>query len=225
MPNRFAYMALAAAAASLVDVSSALASPEVRDHRTDTPSVESGRTYRRRPGPRIMLPLKFDLGATGADTMRGMASGIAGSIGIHWASLAPRPTDTDVGIGLFGAILGAKEDTSVMDDNNTVAYGGAYLELGHTLSRGSWWRTWASGRGEYLGSTAFGNDHGGFGASARLSAELFASGIGIEPRGIFLGTYAVGVYVEAGLRDTATGMGDFHATAGLQFRTPTVFAF
>jgi hypothetical protein len=31
-----------------------------------------------------------------------------------------------------------------------------------------------------------------------LSVELFASGAGIEPRGVFLGTYAIGLYVEAG---------------------------
>ena len=225
MPARLHYLALAATAASLLDASSALASPEVRDHRTDTPSASTTVRYRRRPGPRIMMPLKIDIGATGADTMRGFAPGMAASIGIHWASLSPRPTDTDVGLGVFGAILGAKEDDTVMNDNNTVAYGGAYLELGHTLSRGNWWRTWASGRGEYLGSTAFGNDHAGFGASGRLSAELYVSGVGVEPRGVFLGTYAIGVYVEAGLRDTAANMGDFHATAGLTFRTPMVFAF
>lgn len=205
-------------------MSSAFAQPEVRDHRTDQPSIESAPRYRKRPGPRVMMPLKIDIGATGADTMRGFAPGMAMSVGIHWASLSPRPTDTDVGIGLFGAILGAKEDTSVMNDNNSVAYGGAYLELGHTLSRGSWWRTWASGRGEYLGSTAFGNDHAGFGAAGRLSAELYVSGVGVEPRGVFLGTYAIGVYVEAGLRDTAADLGNFQATAGLTFRTPLVFA-
>ena len=87
--------------------------------------------------------------------------------------------------------------------NNGVAYGGAYLEAGHTLSRGNWWRTWASGRGEYIGTSAFGEDHAGFGVEGRLSAELYVSGVGIEPRGVFLGTYAIGVYVEAGRASSA----------------------
>ena len=171
-----------------------------------------------------MMPLKIDIGAAGANTSRGFAPGMSAAVGIHWASLSPRPTDTDVGIGLFGGILAAPEDTSVMNDKNGVAYGGAYLELAHTLSQGTWWRTWASGRGEYLGSTAFDQDHAGFGASGRLSAELYVSGVGIEPRGVFLGTYAIGVYVEAGVRDMVDDVGKFQMSGGLTFRTPLVFA-
>jgi len=90
-----------------------------------------------------------------------------------------------------------------MTDSDGVAYGGAYLEVGHTLARGSSWRTWAAGRGEYLASTAFGDDHTGFGAAGRLSAELYTSGVGIHPRGVFLGL-AIGVYVEAGAIPTAS---------------------
>jgi hypothetical protein len=41
---------------------------------------------------------------------------------------------------------------------------------------------------------------------------------------VFLGTYAFGVYVEAGGRDMAEGVNVFHAAAGLTFRTPLVFA-
>ncbi|HEX5058772.1 MAG TPA: hypothetical protein VFV99_05390 [Kofleriaceae bacterium] len=196
--------------------------PEVRDHRDN--SIEGRPRYRRRPGPRFMMPLKIDIGAAGANTSRGFAPGMSAAVGIHWASLSPRPTDTDVGIGLFGGILAAPEDTSVMNDKNGVAYGGAYLELAHTLSQGTWWRTWASGRGEYLGSTAFDQDHAGFGASGRLSAELYVSGVGIEPRGVFLGTYAIGVFVEAGVRDMVEDVGKFQMSGGLTFRTPLVFA-
>jgi hypothetical protein len=220
------FLCVAAVAGSLLESSSALAAPEVRDHRTTAgqPSVESGRGYRRRPGPRFMMPLKVDIGASGANTSRGFASGIAAAVGIHWASLSPQPTDTDVGIGVFGALLGAPKDTTGMSTSNGVAYGGAYLEVGHTLARGSFWRTWAAGRGEYLGSTAFGNDHAGLGAAGRLSAELYASGAGIEPRGVFLGTYAIGVYLEAGVRDVAADLGAVHVSGGLTFRTPLVFA-
>ena len=170
-----------------------------------------------------MMPLKVDIGAAFADTSHGFAEGIGAAVGIHWASLSPRPTNTDVGIGVFGALLAAPAVDDSMQDAG-VAYGGAYLEVGQTLSHGSFWRTWASGRGEYLASTAYGNDHEGFGASGRLSAELYVSGVGIEPRGVFLGTYAIGVYVEAGVRDVASDLGAFHVGAGLTFRTPLVFA-
>lgn len=172
-----------------------------------------------------MMPLKIDIGFAGANTSRGFAPGVGAAVGIHWASLSPTPTQTDVGIGVFGAILGAPKDPTGMTTNNAAVYGGAYLELAHTLSHGSFWRTWGSGRGEYLGSKAFDlPGKASFGASGRLSAELYVSGVGIEPRGLFLGTYAIGVYVEAGLRDTVSDIGKFQVSGGLTFRTPLVFA-
>jgi hypothetical protein len=228
MTSRLAYVCALVLAGTTAE---ALAQPEVRDHRPEgppaaapAPAMAPVRVYRRRPGPRFMAPLKIDIGMTGSNTMRGFAPGIAAAVGIHWASLSPQPTDTDVGLGVFGALLAAPADPSVMNDQNGIAYGGAYLELGHTLSRGNWWRTWASGRGEYLASSAFGEDRKGFGAAGRLSVELYASGVGIEPRGLFLGTYAIGLYVEAGARDVATGVSKFQASTGLTFRTPLVFA-
>jgi len=210
----------------ILDVASAMAQPEVRDHRSDPVAVQPApRVYRHRPGPRFMAPLKIDIGAIGMNTARGFAPGIAAAVGIHWASLSPQPTDTDVGVGVFGALLNAPSDAMATTNDNGVALGGAYLEVGHTLSRGGWWRTWLSGRGEYLASSAFGEDRKGFGGAARVSAELYASGVGIEPRGLFLGTYAVGLYAEAGLREVASSSGaEFQATAGLTFRTPLVFS-
>jgi hypothetical protein len=210
----------------------AAADPVVREHGDNPsssgyqPGISDRPRYRRRPGPRFMMPLKIDIGAAGANTTRGFAPGIGAAIGIHWASLSPRPTDTDIGVGVFGALLVAPQDTSTtMDDSNGVAYGGAYLEVGHTLSRGNWWRTWASGRGEYLRSAAFGEDgHTGFGATGRLSAEIYVSGVGVAPSGLFLGTYAIGAYIEAGARDMASDIGAFHVGGGLTFRTPLVFS-
>lgn len=230
-PRRTALLAAVAAATLAPSISSA-DEVVVRDHREAAASGSAsvgvapvGVRYRRRPGPRFMLPLKIDIGATGANTDRGMAEGVAGAIGIHWASLSPNPTNFDIGLGVFGGLMAAPVDHTVMDDKNGVAYGGAYLELGHTLSSGSWWRTWASGRAEYLSSVAFDESaHKGVGVSARLAAELYASGAGIEPRGLFLGTYAVGAYVEAGARDMVDGVGAFQVTAGLTFRTPMVFS-
>ena len=128
-------------------------------------------------------------------------------------------THTLLASALIAAVATASQATG-----HGGGYGGAYVELGHTLSQGNFWRTWASGRGEYLASTAFGNDHVGFGAAGRLSAELYLSGVGIEPRGLFLGTYAIGVYVEAGARDVVSDLGALHVSGGLTFRTPLVFS-
>ena len=223
-------LATFATAATLAALAApAAADPEVRDHRSGgfqpAPSDTGGRSYRRRPGPRFMMPLKVDLGFASANTTRGFAPGFGLAVGIHWASLSPQPTNTDVGIGVFGAVLAAPNDTTTMTDSNSVTYGGAYLEVGQTLSHGSFWRTWAAGRGEYLASSAFGSaDHVGFGGTGRLSSEIYLSGVGIEPRGLFLGTYAIGVYVEAGVRDVTSDLGAFHVGGGLTFRTPLVFS-
>jgi hypothetical protein len=217
------------AAWAAFDVAPAAAGPEVRDHRGDSagpaPEISARpRRYRRRPGPGFMLPLKIDIGAQGANTSNGYLPGVEVRVGIHWASLSPKPTNFDVGVGVFGAaLIGPENDDTMPDTDNDVVYGGAYLEIGQTLSHGDFWRTWASGRGEYLASNAFGEERTGFGVAGRLSAELYASGVGIEPRGIFLGTYAIGVYAEAAARGLGDDVSALQVSGGLTFRTPLVF--
>ena len=210
----FSLLALTAATAS--------ASPsETVDHRDDPQPVARDH-YRRRPGPRFMLPLRIDIGAQGANTSHGYLPGIEVRAGVHWASLSPEPTNFDIGLGVFGAALIGPQTDTMPGANNDVVYGGAYLEAGETLSHGDWWRTWASARGEYLASNAFGQESSGFGAAGRLSAELYTSGVGIEPRGVFLGTYAIGVYVEAAARELGDGVSPVQISGGLTFRTPLV---
>ena len=235
MALRLSSLCLGLAGAALVS-STAFAGPEVRDHRPEAPAsapevrdhrggpAATGEVrYHRRPGPRFMLPLKIDIGWVGTNTMRGYAPGIGAAVGVHWASLSPTPTDLDIGLGVFGALMSTPIDPQTMS-SSAVAYGGAYLEGGHTLARGDFARVWATGRGEYLASGAFDQSHKGFGAMGRLSAELYVGGVGIEPRGVFLGTYAIGVYVEAGVRDMVDNVSAFQAGAGLTFRTPFVFS-
>jgi hypothetical protein len=226
--QRLALTSLALATACFsVDLGTAHAeAPErasVRDHRTDG-SPHTTRRYRRRPGPRLMMPLKIDFGMQGANTSLGYLPGAELRAGIHWASLSPQPTNFDVGLGLFGAVLVGPENDAMPDANNDVLYGGAYLEMGQTLSKGNWWRTWGAARGEYMAVNSFGEESTGFGLAGRLSAELYASGVGIEPRGLFLGTYAVGVYAEAAGRGLGEDVSALQVSAGLTFRTPLVLA-
>lgn len=179
--------------------------------------------YRRRPGPRLMAPLRIDLGSisTGSDAY-GLLNGVELSAGIHWASLAPQPTTFDVGLGVFA---GALTNNKVPTTSDGLSYVGFYGELGKTLSQGELWRTWALGRAEYYQSNAFGVIQDRFGASAKLEAELYLSGVGIEPRGIFVGTYAIGLYVEGALRKLGDGVGAAQLGVGLTIRTPLVWAW
>lgn len=197
--------------------------PEAREHRTQPSGGSTTVVYRRRPGPRWMVPLKIDIGATTANTDAGFLGGVEIRAGIHWASLSPTPTNIDIGLGVFGAALPGPKNMTTTTDDDSVVYGGVYLEGGKTLSHGRFWRTWGTGRAEYLASDAFGVEDTGFGLAGRLSAELYASGVGIEPRGVFLGTYAVGVYVEAAARDVGVdNVSVLQISAGLTFRTPLV---
>lgn len=195
------------------------------------PINQPPRRYRRRPGPRLMAPLRIDLGGMLAASDYGTLGGAEASIGIHWASLSPTPTNFDVGIGVFG---GALTSSQLPDDANgdpqDVTYGGLYLEGGKTLSQGTFWRTWALGRGEYLASDGPGDagateHHVGIGASAKLEAELYLSGVGVSPDGIFLGTYALGVYVEGGVRRLNSKVSDLQLGLGLTIRTPMVWTW
>jgi hypothetical protein len=128
----------------------------------------------------------------------------------------------DVGLGVFGvALIGPDDGVDTTDDD--VVFGGGYLEVGKVLSHGRFWRTWAAGRGEYFSANTFGEEDIGFGVAGRVSAELYASGVGIEPRGIFLGTYAVGVYAEVAARKIEESVVPIQASLGLTFRTPLVW--
>src|SRR5262245_8305453 len=113
--------------------------PVARDHRDDAQPVTTTTRYRRRPGPSIMMPLRIDIGAQGANTSHGYLPGVELRAGIHWASLSPEPTNFDVGLGVFGAALVGPSNDTMPNANNDVLYGGAYLEVGETLSHGDWW--------------------------------------------------------------------------------------
>jgi hypothetical protein len=178
--------------------------------------------YRRRPGPRLMMPLRIDIGSISAGSDLGLLTGPELSVGVHWASLSPTPTNYDFGLGVFaGAISNGKLD----ETENAPAFLGLYADVARSLSRGDFWRTWASGRLEYLASDAFGVERTSLGASGKLEAELYISGVGVEPRGIFVGAYALGLYVEAAARRLSDDINPLQVGVGLSIRTPLVWVW
>ena len=67
-------------------------------------------------------------------------------------------------------------------------------------------------------------EHHGFGAAARLTAELFTSGQSTTGPGYHHGTLAIGVYAEVAARDTGMAGAMLSSSLGLTLRTPFVMA-
>ena len=215
---------VAVAIATLPSLAQAEGSVVVQGGVSVGPAGQSAppRQYRRRPGPRLMAPLRIDLGYMGANSTYGFLSGAEVSVGVHWASLSPTPTSFDIGIG---ALAGAMTNPDVPTTSDGYTYGGLYAEYGHSLSRGDFWRTWASGRAEYLTAETFGTERRGIGVSAKLEAELYLHGVGLAPNGIFVGSYALGLYVEAAARRLGDDVSLLQFGAGITIRTPLVWAW
>src|SRR5688572_27686712 len=125
MPRLVSMNKLTAALLALITITAVDASvaeademkPDVRDRRASPqPTGETTVRYRRRPGPKVMLPLKIDIGVAGVTTDMGFAKGIGAAVGIHWASLSPKPTRLDIGVGVFGALLATPADPAMMND-------------------------------------------------------------------------------------------------------------
>ena len=59
-----------------------------------------------------MAPLRIDIGSISADSDLGLLNGAEVSVGIHWASLSPQPTNLDIGLGVFGGAAPAAPECS-----------------------------------------------------------------------------------------------------------------
>ena len=82
-----------------------------------------------------MMPLKIDIGAAGANTSRGFAAASAARSVSTGRRSSPNPTDTDVGIGLFGAILGAPSATRRHERQTTASPTAARTSSSRTRCR------------------------------------------------------------------------------------------
>jgi hypothetical protein len=149
-------------------------------------------------------------------------------VGLSWASVFPRSTPVDISVGFI--TIGSTESTSPTTASKRTVPGGAAEEPAHTsgtyvaadvrLREGPHWRTWIGGRGEVLdvgGQPAL----GGFG---RMSAEVWAGGMGSDRNFLLLGTFAFSGWVEMGVRQRADHGRASVLGAGLGLRVPLMFA-
>ena len=185
-------------------------------------SVTLATTAHAGHGAFLIPPVEIDIGVGAPVGAEHLAPSTEVLAGIHWASLAWRPTRLDVGLGYVGSFR-TLDNPYRLDDDELRIHGG-YLTIGTTIASGSHWRTWFAARGELLRAYDGHRELSALGTALRISTELFgATKTGGRNVGI-LGTVALGVYVEAVYRDLPSELGTTSFTSGISCRLPFIIA-
>ena len=178
----------------------------------------------------IIPPMEVDLGETATFDGHTESQVLAG---LHWASLSWKPTPIEIGIGYLGisrdlqpTVAARTTEPSSLD--TSLRLDGGYLTLGKTIARGHHWRTWFLARGELLHGSTQSASFSAMGGALRIATELYGSGAGggggSGGGGVAVGTFAVGVYVEAAHRDVSTAYGPDGFSSGITVRIPFIIA-
>ncbi|MDQ3338214.1 MAG: hypothetical protein M4D80_23865 [Myxococcota bacterium] len=168
-------------------------------------------------GAILIPPLEVDVGVGVPVGSSSMSREILA--GVHWASLAWKPTSFDVGIGYVGSFRRA-EDQPPSETLARLRMHGGYFSLSRRLVGDKHWRTWLTARGELLRATDGERDFSAIGGALRVSTELFGSGAVSDKNAIAIGTIAVGIYFEATVRDVPIEYGRVGITSGVLCRLP-----
>jgi hypothetical protein len=185
----------------------------------------------------LIPPAEVDVGvgtAVGGAALVGPSSDVLA--GVHWASLAWKPTSFDVGVGFVGsyrAVLPrfAIERTTMPSpgsDDNRLSLAGAYLDLAYALENHAHWRTWMAARIETLHASVNGQSFNALGAAVRIATEVYVSGAagggGHDGFAVVAGALALGFYVEGVRRDLPSELGPVGVAAGVTMRVPFMAA-
>lgn len=172
----------------------------------------------------LIPPVEIDVGAGAPVGAAAEKHGPSTEIlaGIHWASLAWKPTRFDAGVGYVGSFRAIDNPTKLEDDELRIH--GGYLQLGTTIASGSHWRTWFAARGELLRAYDGRRELSALGTAVRLSTELYNATLGGGRNTAIVGTVALGIYVEAVYRDLPSELGTTSFTSGISCRLPFLVA-
>lgn len=180
-------------------------------------------------GGGFVPPMRIDLGTA----VSGSEHALGGQLvaGIHWASVYPKKTYLDVGIGIVSTSFGGPEEPAprktgvrpgpVRDPLSIFA---GYVEVATRPSGNGWWRTWIGTRIEAGQGARDGHDQGMVGVAVRASAELWAGTATSDSGGGLLGVGAIGLYGELSARRFEDDADDLGASVGFSFRVPLILA-
>ena len=182
-------------------------------------------------------PAKVDVGYLTFGTDKGVATGKQWLVGMNWATIYPKRTRFDVGLGYVGAVFENPSapriegvvpvrETPVRErtirptaPDPTIDLHGGYLELSARVASGSHWRTFVSGRGE-LSSV---DGASSLGSAARISTEVWGGVMSGGKNALAVGVFALGFWVEASTRELGDRAIVTAASAGMSVRIPLLF--
>lgn len=190
----------------------------------------------------IVPPTRSEIGSTVITDSGQPRSGVRVASGVHLASgTLNRDQDIDVGIGYVYERQSAPAETSVAlsamppaEQGAPVVDGhGLYIEVAHAIDRQRSRRGWLAARAELLRQASSDGARDIGGVYGRASWELFGAGEGggsasdacTIGAGFARGTYAVGLFLESGVRMVEDRGTAFVATAGLTMRLPMFGGF
>lgn len=191
-----------------------------------------------KPAAILIPPIEAEYGA---GTPVGEASSIANShelrIGVHWASLAWKPTRFDIGIGYTGTFRTVptaghtyvlRDGMATLDTEDSVSLNGLYFSLAYAIENHRHWRTWIGGRVDSFTGDYQGRSLNVIGGAVRIGAEIFTAGAhGAGDRNalaFMAGAWALGVYVEGTVRTLPDELGPVGVGAGVSMRVPFILA-
>ncbi len=194
----------------------------------------------------VVPPTRTDVGSTVIASDGQMQSGLRVATGAHLASgQTARNRNLDLGIGVVYERLGAPAPagsearalggTAPMEGEapEGIEARGSYVDAAAVLARGGWHRTWIGARSELMRQEGPGGGRAVGATVARIAWETYgpvaaagadSSGTGFGA-GFAYGAFAMGLFIESGVRYAEGERPAFVAIGGMSLRMPWLGGF
>ncbi len=180
-------------------------------------------------GGGFLPPVAVDVGSTVLSIGKGtVRTGGVLTAGVKWATIYPKRTSFDVGVGYVGTFVHQSESgpkhtqarQAPGTEGSLTNMHGGFLEFAGLAKERSHARAWVSTRAELLRS----GGENAIGFATRVSAELWTGLTHTSRGGAIYGVGALGLWTEMGLRRLPSHGLVRQVSVGLSVRLPVVVA-